>query len=263
MTCHNFNTQEGNPMDLRLKDKVAFLTGATNEIGREVCLHLVREGARIVFSDINAQKGEDLAKEIASMGGDGVFLKTDVRDYQEVKDNVANAKDQFGRLDIMVYMAGVGRPKRFVETSPEDWKVNVDVLLYGMMNTTHAVLPFMIENNYGKIVSVIGDSSRVGESGLSLVASARAGQPALVKSVAREVGRYNITMNCVSVGIVDTSHYPPGHIDKYRERIVRNYPLGRLGMPEDVAPLVTFLCSDLSNWITGQVFSVNGGYSMV
>ncbi|MEE9611537.1 MAG: SDR family oxidoreductase [Desulfatiglandales bacterium] len=251
-------------MDLKLKDKVAFITGATNEIGREVCLNLVREGAKLLFSDINAQKGEDLAKEISHMGGDAVFSKVDVRDYEEVKDNVMKAKDQFGRLDIVVYMAGVGgRPKRFVETSREDWKQYVEILLLGMMNTTHAALPFMIENNYGKIVSVIGDSSRVGESGLSLVASARAGQPALVKSVAREVGRYNITLNCVSVGIVDTSHYPAGHIDKYRERIVKNYPLGRLGVPEDVAPLVTFLCSEHTDWITGQVFSVNGGYCMV
>ncbi len=251
-------------MDLKLKDKVAFITGATNEIGREVCLNLVREGAKLLFSDINTQKGEDLAKEIADMGGEAVFSKVDVRDYEEVKDNIIKAKDQFGRLDIVIYMAGVGgRPQRFVETSPEDWKQYVEILLLGMVNTTHAALPFMIENNYGKIVSVIGDSSRVGESGLALVASARAGQPALVKSVAREVGRYNITLNCVSVGIVDSSHYPPGHIDKYREKIVKNYPLGRLGVPEDVAPLVTFLCSEHTDWIKGQVFSVNGGYCMV
>jgi len=251
-------------MDLKLKDKVAFITGATNEIGREVCLNLVREGAKFLFSDINTQKGEALAKEIADLGGDAIFSKVDVRDYEEVKDNVMKAKDHFGRLDIVVHMAGVGgRPKRFVETSREDWKLTVDVLLYGMMNTTYAALPFMIENNYGKIVSVIGDSSRVGESGLSLVAAPRAGQPALVKSVAMEVGRFNIALNCVSVGIVDRSHYPAGHIDKYRERIVKKYPLGRLGMPEDVAPMVTFLCSEHTDWITGQVFSVNGGYCMV
>ena len=250
-------------MDLGLKDRVAFVTGATNEIGRAVCLGLINEGAKVAFSDINVEKGEALAAEVAGLGGEGIFLKTDVRNYQEVKDNVTKTKDRFGRVDIMVYMAGVGILKRFVETRPDDWKNTVDVLLYGMLNTTHAVLPFMIENKYGKIVSVMGDSSRVGESGLSAVAAPRAGQGALVKSVAREVGRYNITLNCVSVGVVETSHYPTGHIEKYREKIVKNYPVGRLGTPEDVAPMILLLCSDLSNWITGQIISVNGGYSMV
>jgi NAD(P)-dependent dehydrogenase (short-subunit alcohol dehydrogenase family) len=250
-------------MDLGLKDRVAFLTGATNEIGRAVCLDLVKEGAKVAFSDINVEKGEAMATEISGAGGEGIFLKTDVRNYNEVKESVTKAKDHFGRVDIMVYMAGVGSLKRFVETRPDDWKNTVDVLLYGMLNTTHAVLPFMIENGYGKIVSVMGDSSRIGESGLSLVASPRAGQGALVKSVAKEVGRYNITLNCVSVGVVDTAHYPAGHIDKYREKIVKNYPVGRLGTAEDVAPMILLLCSDLSNWITGQIISVNGGYSMV
>lgn len=250
-------------MDLGLKDKVAFLAGATNEIGRAVCFGLASEGAKVAFSDINVEKGEAMATEIAGAGGEGIFLKADVRNYRAVKDSVARAKEHFGRIDIMVYMAGVGSPKRFVETRPDDWKNTVDVLLYGMLNTTHAVLPFMIENEYGKIVSVMGDSSRVGESGLSLIAAPRAGQGALVKSVAKEVGRYNITLNCVSVGVVDTSHYPSGHIDKYREKIVKSYPLGRLGTAEDVAPMILLLCSDLSNWITGQIISVNGGYSMV
>jgi NAD(P)-dependent dehydrogenase (short-subunit alcohol dehydrogenase family) len=250
-------------MDLGLKGKVAFVTGATNEIGRAVCLGLIREGARVAFSDINVEKGETLAAEVTGLGGEGMFLKTDVRNYQEVKDSVTKTKDHFGQVDIMVYMAGVGFLKRFVETRPDDWKNTVDVLLYGMLNTTHAVLPLMIENKYGKIVSVMGDSSRVGESGLSLVAAPRAGQGALVKSLAREVGRYNITLNCVSVGVVETSHYPAGHIDKYREKIVKNYPVGRLGAAEDVAPMILLLCSDLSNWITGQIVSVNGGYSMV
>jgi NAD(P)-dependent dehydrogenase (short-subunit alcohol dehydrogenase family) len=250
-------------MDLGLKDRVAFLTGATNEIGRAVCLGLIREGVKVAFSDINVQKGEALASEITGLGGEGLFLKTDVRNYQEVKDNVAKAKEHFGRIDIMVYMAGVGSLKRFVETKPDDWKKTVDVLLYGMLNATHVVLPFMIENGYGKIVSVMGDSSRIGESGLSLVAAPRAGQGTLVKSVAKEVGRYNITLNCVSVGVVDTAHYPAGHIDKYRDKIVKNYPVGRLGTPEDVTPMILLLCSDLSSWITGQIISVNGGYSMV
>lgn len=250
-------------MELGLKERVAYLTGATNEIGAEVCRTLAKEGAKVAITDINVEKGDALVKEIRDFGGDAIFFKTDVRDYGEIKDSVARTTQHFGRLDMMVYLAGMGKIGKFVQSDPAEWKQMVDVLLYGMLNTTHLVLPLMIENNYGRIVSVIGESSRIGESGLSLVAASRAGQPALVKSVAREVGRNNITLNCISVGVVDTSHYPPGHIDKYREKIANNYPMGRLGKPEDIAPLVAFLCSDLSSWITGQIFSVNGGYSMV
>ncbi len=249
-------------MDLGIKDRVAYLTGATNEIGAEVCRTLAKEGAKLAVTGIDVEKGEELVKEIEGFGGNAIFLKTDVRDYDEVKDSIATTNNHFGQLDIMVNLAGIGKIGKFVQTDPADWKQMVDVLLYGMLNTTHAVLPLMIERNYGKIVSVMGESSKIGESGLSLVAAARAGQPALVKSVAREVGKNNITLNCVSVGVIDTAHYPPGHIDKYRERIAKNYPLGRIGNPEDIAPLVAFLCSDLSSWITGQIFSVNGGYSM-
>ena len=249
-------------MDLGIKDRVAYLTGATNEIGAEVCRTLAKEGARLAVTGIDVEKGEELVKEIKGFGGNAIFLKTDVRDYDEVKDSIATTNNHFGQLDIMVYLAGIGKIGKFVQTDPAEWKQTVDVLLYGMLNTTHAVLPLMMEQNYGKIVSVMGESSRIGESGLSLVAASRAGQPTLIKSVAREVGKNNITLNCVSVGVVDTAHYPPGHIDKYRERIAKNYPLGRVGNPEDIAPLVAFLCSDLSSWITGQVYSVNGGYSM-
>jgi NAD(P)-dependent dehydrogenase (short-subunit alcohol dehydrogenase family) len=257
------NDEEEYIMDLGLKDRVAYLTGATNEIGAEVCRTLAKEGAKLAITDINIEKGDNLVKEISAFGGEAIFIKTDVSNYSEIKDSVMKGTDHFGRLDIMVYLAGMGKIGKFAQSDPADWKQMVDVLLYGMLNTTHIVLPLMIKNNYGKIVSIIGESSRVGESGLSLVAASRAGQPALVKSVAREVGRNNITLNCVSVGVVDTAHYPPGHMDKYREKITSNYPLGRIGKPEDIAPLVAFLCSDLSSWITGQVFSVNGGYSMV
>ncbi len=250
-------------MDLKLAGKVALLTGATNEIGEAVCRTLVSEGARVAFTDINVAKGESLAKELAAQGAEAMFLKLDVRNYDEVKARVADVKAKFGRIDILAYLAGVGSPKRFAETDPATWKATVDVMLYGAMNTVHAILPVMTENRYGRIVSLIGESSRVGESGLSLIAASRAGQPALFRSLAREVGRFNITLNCVAIGIVESSHYPSGHLEKYREKIVRNYPLGRLGLPQDIAPMVAFLCSDLSGWMTGQVVGVNGGYAMV
>jgi len=250
-------------MDLGLKGKVAFVTGGTSDIGRLICLTLAREGAKVAFSDIVTEKAEALSGEIARIGGESVFTKTDVAQYEQVKEAVENAGKKFGQVDILVYVAGFGLRERFAESDPAKWKKQVDVCLYGMMNATHAVLPGMIANKYGKIVAIMGDSSKVGESGLSIVAAARAGQMGLIKSVAKEVGRYNITLNGVALGIVDTTHYPVNWIEQNKEKLIRQYPLGRLGRPEDVAPMTVFLCSDLSGWMTGQIISVNGGYAMV
>ena len=250
-------------MDLGLKDKVAFVCGATAEIGQEICSCFVNEGAKVAMTDIAVEQGEKLADKLASKGGDVCFYKMDVCDYHEVAATVKQAQSHFGRVDILVYVAGYAIPGKFAESVPEKWKKQVDVCLYGLLNAMHSLLPGMIANKYGRIVSIMGDSSRVGESGISVVAAARAGQIGLIKSVAKEVGRFNITLNGVSLGVVDTSHYAPGFVEKNYEKLVRQYPLGRLGKPEDIAPTVVLLCSDRSAWTTGQIVSVNGGFSMV
>jgi 2-hydroxycyclohexanecarboxyl-CoA dehydrogenase len=250
-------------MDLGLKDKVAFVCGCTAEIGQEICSCFIQEGAKLAITDIVAEKGQQVADGLKSKGGSVLFSKMDVCDYKEVAATVKKAQDHFGRVDILVYVAGFATAGRFVESVPEKWQKQVDVCLYGFLNMTHAVLPGMIENKYGKIVSLMGDSSRVGESGISIVAAARAGQIGLIKSVAKEVGRHNITLNGVSLGVVDTSHYMQGFIEKNYEKLVRQYPLGRLGKPEDIAPMVLLLSSDRSAWTTGQIVSVNGGFAMV
>jgi 2-hydroxycyclohexanecarboxyl-CoA dehydrogenase len=250
-------------MDLGLKDKVALVCGCTAPIGQEICSSFVKEGAKLTVTDINVEQGQKVAGDLASKGGDVVFSKMDVCDYQEVAATVKHAQDHFGRVDILVFVAGFATAGKFVESNPEKWKKQVDVCFYGLLNVTHALLPGMIANKYGKIVSIMGDSSRVGESGISVVAAARAGQIGLIKSVAKEVGRCNITLNGVSLGVVDTAHYAQGFIEKNYEKLVRQYPLGRLGKPEDIAPMVLFLSSDRSAWTTGQIVSVNGGFSMV
>ena len=250
-------------MDLGLKGKVALVTGGTSDIGRLICLTLAREGAKVAFSDIMVEKAETLSDEIAKVGGESFFTKADVAQYGEVAEFAEKAKNKFGRVDILVYVAGYGVRERFADSNPANWKKQIDVCLYGMLNATHAVLPGMIDNKYGKILAIMGDSSKVGEAGLSLVAAARAGQIGLIKSVAKEVGRFNITLNGVALGVVDTAHYPPHWVEQNKEKLIRQYPLGRLGKPEDVAPMAVFLCSDLSGWMTGQIISVNGGYAMV
>ena len=250
-------------MDLGLKDKVVFVCGCTAPIGQEICSGFIKEGAKIAMTDIVVEQGQELASELVSKGGDVRFSKMDVCDYQEVTATVKEAQDHFGRVDILVYAAGYAIPSKFAKSVPEKWKKQVDVCFYGFLNITHAVLPGMIANKYGKILSLMGDSSRVGETNISIVAAARAGQIGLIKSVAKEVGPFNITLNGVSLGVVDTTHYPQGFVEKNYEKLVSQYPLGRLGEPADVAPMVLLLTSDRSAWTTGQIISVNGGFAMV
>ena len=173
----------------------------------------------------------------------------------------AIAKD-FGGLNILINNAGLAIRQRFMETTPEDWRRQIDACLYGAIHCCHAAAPHLDAAKNGRIVSVIGDSSRVGESGLAIVAAARAGVVALMKSLAREFGRSGTTANTVSLGLVETLH-DKEWVDANRENLVKLYPVRRLGLPGDIAPMVTLLASPHSGWITGQVLSISGGFSMV
>jgi len=168
----------------------------------------------------------------------------------------------FGGLNILINNAGLAKRQRFVETTPEDWHAQIDASLYGAIHSCHAAAPYLEAAKDGRIVSVIGDSSRVGESGLAIVAAARAGVIGLMKSLAREFGRSGTTANALSLGLVETAH-DKDWVEANREKLIRFYPLGRLGRPDDVAPMVALLVSRHGGWITGQVLSISGGYSMV
>jgi 3-oxoacyl-[acyl-carrier protein] reductase len=168
----------------------------------------------------------------------------------------------FGRIDILINNAGVAIRKRFAETTPDDWHRQIDACLYGAVHCCHALAPHFERVGNGRIVSLIGDSSRVGESGLAIVAAARAGVVALMKSLARELGRSGTTANAVSLGLVETDH-DKAWVEANRDKLVQLYPVRRLGLAGDVAPMVTMLASPKSGWITGQVLSISGGYSMV
>jgi NAD(P)-dependent dehydrogenase (short-subunit alcohol dehydrogenase family) len=175
---------------------------------------------------------------------------------------VADIVRDFGGINILINNAGLAQRQRFVETKPEDWRRQIDVCLYGAIHCCYAVAPHLDAAKNGRIVSVIGDSSRVGESGLAIVAAARAGVIALMKSLAREFGRSGTTANAVSLGLVETPH-DKEWVDANREKLIKLYPLRRLGLPGDVAPMVALLASPQSGWITGQVLSISGGFSMV
>jgi 3-oxoacyl-[acyl-carrier protein] reductase len=250
-------------MDLRLKGRVALVTGAARDVGKEIAVTLAAEGAAVALNYRSSRdEAEAVVKEIVAKGGKAMAYKADVADFAAVTAMVDAVVKDFGGLNILINNAGVALRQRFVETKPEDWRRQIDACLYGTIHCCHAAAPHLETAKNGRIVSVIGDSSRIGESGLAIVAAARAGVVALMKSLAREFGRSGTTANTVSLGLVETAH-DRAWVDENREKLTRLYPLRRLGKPDDIAPMVAMLASPHSGWITGQVLSISGGYSMV
>jgi len=250
-------------MDLGLKGKIALVTGAARGVGREIALSLAAEGTNVAVNYRNSGKEADaLVSEITAKGVKAKAYKADVADFAAVKAMVDEVAKNFGGVNILINNAGLALRQRFIETRPEDWHRQIDACLYGAIHCCYAVAPHLEAAKNGRIVSVIGDSSRVGESGLAIVAAARAGVVALMKSLAREFGRSGVTANTVSLGLVETAH-DKDWVEANREKLVKLYPVRRLGQPGDVAPMVTLLASPRSAWITGQVISVSGGFSMV
>jgi NAD(P)-dependent dehydrogenase (short-subunit alcohol dehydrogenase family) len=250
-------------MDLGLKGKIALITGATSGVGAEIARTLAAEGASVALNyRSSGPEAEALAGEIKAKGGSAKIYQADITHYAVVKAMTDAIVKEFGGLNILINNAGLAKRQRFVETTPDDWYLQIDASLYGAINCCHAAAPHLEAGKDGRIVSVIGDSSRVGESGLSIVAAARAGVVALMKSLARELGRSGTTANTVSLGLVETAH-DKDWVDANREKLVKLYPVRRLGLPGDIAPMVALLASPHSGWITGQVLSISGGFSMV
>jgi 3-oxoacyl-[acyl-carrier protein] reductase len=250
-------------MDLGLQGKVALVTGAARDVGREIALMLAAEGAAVAVNYRSSrEQAEAVVRDIAASGGNAKAYAADVTDFPAVSAMVGAIVNDFGGLDIVINNAGVALRQRFVESKPEDWRRQIDTGLYGAIHCCHAAAPHLQNAGNGRIISVIGDSSRVGESGLAVVAAARAGVIGLMKSLAREFGRFGTTANTVSLGLVETAH-ERDFIEANREKLIRLYPLRRLGRPSDVAPMVAMLASPQCGWITGQVLSISGGFSMV
>lgn len=251
-------------METNLKGKVALVTGGGRDVGGDIAHALAGEGAIVAVNYSRSRdEAEAVVTSIEAGGGKAKAYQADISDNAQVRAMVAAVKADFGTVDILVNNAGYVKYQRFVELDPQDWKQQIDVCLYGAINCCHEVAPLMIAQNSGRIINLVGDSSRIGEANLALAAAARGGTIALGKSLAREFGRNNVTVNTVSLGLIETSHSDPEFLEKNREKIVKAYPLRRIGRPDDIAPMVTFLASEASSWVTGQVISVNGGFCMV
>ena len=253
-------------MDLGLQGQVVLVTGAGQGLGREIGLAFAREGAHVAFHYRSSGSGaETAAAEAGGLTGAAMVAQADIRSDDEVAAMVEAVESQLGPIGVLVNNAAATGSKPFLNTTPDDWAFQVDVTVTGTLRVTQTVARRMVERKTGAIVSLMGDSGRIGESGLSVTATTRASTMALTKSLAKELARHGIRANCVSIGLVQTDRFEEhaGAPDEDRmKKILAQYPLRRLGRPDDIFPLVLLLASPLSGWTTGQVVSVNGGFAM-
>ena len=260
-------------MELGISGKVALVAGGASGIGLESAAVLAAEGATVIIADIDGAAAGEGAEALRQQGHAASELAVDITDEAAVAAMASSVLEAHGRVDILVNSAGIAGDKLFVDSTPQEWRKEIDINLIGPMLCTRAIIDGMIERQAGRIITLASDSALIGQSRLSYYAAAKAGAVAFFKSLAQEVGRYNITINVVSPSATNTPlriRREEGFLksmgeDAYAERVrkvLRLYPLRRLGEPEDIASAVAFLASERASWITGQVLSVNGGFVM-
>jgi 3-oxoacyl-[acyl-carrier protein] reductase len=253
-------------MDLQLTGKNVLVTGSGQGLGRALGLGFAGEGANVAFHYNSSGDGaERAAAEAAGLGVKAIAVGGDLRDAAAVAELTGRAEAELGPLDVLVNNAAVTAKQRFLDSAPQDWAPQIDVTVTGTLQITHAVAKLMAERKSGAIINMMGDSGRVGESGLLVTATARSTTVGLTRSLAKELARFGIRANAVSLALVRTDNFDAhagGPEVEQMNKILAQYPLRRLGHPDDVTPMVLLLASPLSSWTTGQVISVNGGYAM-
>ena len=245
-----------------LKDKNIIVTGATRGIGKEIALTLAQNGANIAINYRNYnEEVEELINSIKEFGVDAIAVKCDVSKSDEVDNFISEVKNHFSSIDVLVNNAGITKDGLLLRMKDEDFNSVLDVNLKGTFNTTKSISPIMIKQKHGKIINISSVVGIVGNAGQCNYAASKAGVIGFSKSVARELASRNINVNVVAPGYIDTDMTKSLH-DKVKDEILKSIPMKKMGNPKEVANLVLFLSSSLSDYITGQVINVDGGMVM-
>jgi 2-hydroxycyclohexanecarboxyl-CoA dehydrogenase len=249
-----------------LTDKVAIVTGAGGGIGRAIALKFGSLGARVTVADIKLEGGRETVSMLEELGTKGLALPTDITRPDQVQEMVQTTLSSLGKIDILVNNAGWDKVEPFLKNTPDLWDKVIAINLKGPISCARAVLDPMIERKYGKIISISSDAGRVGSTGEAVYSACKGGIIAFTKTLAREMARYQINVNCVCPGATDTpllAEITAGEAGaKIIDAMVKAVPFRRLGKPEDIAGAVAFLASDDAAFITGQTLSVSGGLTM-
>lgn len=247
-----------------LEGKVAVVTGAGKGIGAAVAKRLAEEGAKISVIDLKEEYGANTVDYIQSRGGEALAVACDVSKASQIEEAINKINQHYGKIDILINVAGVTRDKLIFQMEEEDWDLVLDTHLKGSFLMIKAVQKFMVEQGYGKIVNT-SSLGAVGKRGQANYSSAKAALIALTRTAAIELGRYGINVNCVAPGFIETDmtratiERMGRDFEEVKKGASKMIPLGRVGQPEDVANVVAFLVSEQANYISGEVINISGG----
>jgi len=240
-------------------NKVALVTGSSRGIGRAIAIELAKRGVSVVINnDENAQEGLEVMNEIKKMGPQAIYVRANVSDLTQVENMCEKIINEFGRIDILVNNAGITRDSLLENMDIEQWNRVILVNLTGTFNCTKSVIKYMKKQGGGKIINITSVVGEIGNFGQSNYAASKGGVIAFTKTIAKEYARKGINVNAVAPGFIKTKMLDTIP-EKVMQKILSQIPLGRLGLPEEVAKLVCFLVSDDVNYVTGQVININGG----
>lgn len=245
----------------RLENKIAIITGGADGIGKAASMRFAQEGAKVVVWDMNFEKGNATVSEIVAKGGTAIFSKVNTANFNEVETATKEVFEKFGQIDILINNAGITRDSTLKKMTTQQWQEVIDVNLTGVFNCTKCVASYMMDRGYGRIINTSSVVALYGNFGQTNYVATKAGLIGMTKTLAKELGRKGITVNAVAPGFIATEMVKkmPEDVLKAMEQKV---PVGRLGLPEEIASAYLFLASDEAAYINGAVLSVDGGITI-
>lgn len=250
---------------MKLKDRVAIITGAAMGIGKAIAESMADEGAKIVIADVIDEEGKRVAENINKAGGHASYIKVDVTNFNQIKTATNNVLEQYNKIDILVNNAGIGVMEQFMDGKEEDWDKIIAVNLKGPILFSRAVLSNMIERQYGKIINIASVTGVMAVERQVLYSATKGGIIAFTRSLAAELAPQHINVNAICPGLTVTPLIDKGmkEVPAYFNELIKDIPWGRPAQPEEIAQLAVFLASDESEYITGQRIIIDGGTSRI